>query len=117
MFFKKLKYLACILGIATALTGNVQAAAKYIYIDDMSKVQFQLLSNNEVYFRNLHAFDASVTGCCYAFRLDLNSEYGKNAWSTILMKMASKEKLYLHVSESNPPTSGNPAVIDHLGIW
>ena len=93
------------------------AAQTYVYVDDMSKLDYQLLGDGNVYFRNLNVFNSQVTGCCYAFYLDTKTEYGKSAWSVILMKMAAGGDLYLHVSESNPPTSGNPALVDHLGNW
>lgn len=92
-------------------------APAYVYVNDMSKIDYQLVGNGWVYFRNLNSFDTQFTGCCYAFYLDTTTEYGKSAWSVILMKMASAAPLYLHVTESNPPTSGNPAYVDHLGNW
>jgi methylthioribose-1-phosphate isomerase len=93
------------------------AAGTYVHINDMSQVQYQLTSDGNVYFRNLNQFNNQVTGCCYAFVLNTTTNYGKSAWSVILMKMASKASLSMYVSETNPPTSGNPAVIDHIGNW
>ncbi len=89
----------------------------YVHVSDMSKVHYQLYSNGFVYFRNLNDFNSNVTGCCYAFGLDTTTPYGKSAWSTILMKMASKSSLSLYVSDATPPTSGAPATVDHLGNW
>jgi len=93
------------------------AGGAYVHITDMSQVQYMLTGDGKVYFRNLNQFSSQVTGCCYAFVLDTTTGYGKSAWSVILMKMASKSSLSMYVSETNPPASGNPAVIDHIGNW
>ncbi len=93
------------------------AEAGYIHVTDMSQVHYQLVGDGKVYFRNLNVFNNTVTGCCYAFVLDTTTPYGKSAWSVILMKMASKLPLFLYVTDYNPPTHGNPAVVDHLGNW
>lgn len=93
------------------------AGATYINVTDASQLKYQMASNGKVFFRNLHAFKETVTGCCYAFVLDITTDFGKALWSTILMKMATKESIYLRVSESNPPTSGDPASITHAGNW
>ncbi|WP_141229373.1 hypothetical protein [Cellvibrio mixtus] len=93
------------------------ADGTYVYVEDMSRLHYQLTSDGNVYFRNLNQFNNQVTGCCYAFVLDTTTPYGKSAWSVILMKVASKGSLSMYVSEANPPTSGNPATIDHLGNW
>lgn len=89
----------------------------YIHVTDMSQVDYQVVSGGKVYFRNLNLFKENVTGCCYAFYLDTTTDFGKIAWSTILTKMTTKSDLYLYVSEMNPPTSGNPAQVTHLGNW
>ena len=96
--------------------------AGYVYINDMSKVHYQLVSSGRVYFRNLNEFQRvggsePVTGCCYAFYLDTTTEFGKSAWSTIMLKMASGGDLYMYLTETNPPTHGNPAEVNHLGNW
>lgn len=93
------------------------AAGTYVHINDMSQVQYQLSGDGKVYFRNLNQFNSQVTGCCYAFVLDTTTGFGKSAWSVILMKIASKGSLSMYVSEANPPTHDNPAIIDHLGSW
>jgi len=93
------------------------AGAGYIHVSDMSKVDYQLVGDGKVYFRNLNEFNSAATGCCYAFALDTTTPYGKSAWSVILMKMASQKPLSLYVQNYTPPTSGNPAMIDHLGNW
>mgnify|MGYP001544293241 CR=1 FL=1 len=114
------KLMLTILLIATSSYGFCDGG--YVHVDDMSKLDYQLVSSGQVYFRNLNEFKRiggtePVTGCCYAFYLDTTTEFGKSAWSTILMKMASGGDLYMYVTETNPPTSGSPAKIDHLGNW
>ncbi|MCC2521156.1 hypothetical protein [Vibrio coralliilyticus] len=102
---------------AVLFSSFVKAAPVYVHVSDMSKIKYQLVGDGRVYFRNLNEFNSSVTGCCYAFYLDITTDYGKSAWSTMLMKMASQKNLYLYVSESNPPTSGAPAEVTHIGNW
>lgn len=92
-------------------------AGTYVHVDDMSKIEYQLTADGKVYFRNLNSFNPAVTGCCYAFYLDTTTDFGKSAWSTILMKMASKQDLYMYVDREDPPTSGAPVQIDHIGNW
>ncbi len=99
------------------LSTSAYCDAGYVYVSDMSKVDYQVVSGGKVYFRNLNSFDDSVTGCCYAFYLDTTTDFGKIAWSTILTKMTTQSDLYLYVSEKNPPKSGNPAQVEHLGNW
>jgi hypothetical protein len=105
--------------LVTQLTAApfASAAGKYVYIDDVSKLKYQMGSDGSVWFRNLNEFDGSVTGCCYAFYLNTTTPYGRSAWALILSKMALATGLYVYVSETNPPTSGNPASIDQVGNW
>lgn len=102
---------------ATVAPGMVGAAPVYVHVTDMSQLSYQMTNDGLVYFRNLNAFNPQVTGCCYAFALDTTTPFGKSAWATMLMKMASKGSLYIRVSESNPPTSGAPASVDQVGNW
>lgn len=102
---------------ATFAPGMAGAAAVYVHVTDMSQLSYQMTADGVVYLRNLNAFNAEVTGCCYAFMLDTTTPFGKSAWATMLMKMASKGSLYIRVSESNPPTSGAPASVDQVGNW
>ncbi len=99
------------------LSNTAYSEGTYVYVTDMSRIKYQIVSDGRVYFRNLNEFNGSVTGCCYAFYLDLTSIFGKTTWSTILFKMATKGDMYLWVNESNPPTHGNPAAISHTGNW
>ena len=111
--FKQLVLLACL-----TLSGTYSNAEPgYIHVPDMSKVHYQLVSDGVVFFRNLHEFHAGATGCCYAFKLDTTTPFGKSAWSVILMKMAGQLPLSIYVTDYNPPTSGSPAIVDHLGNW
>lgn len=114
----ELRLTAIVLLVATMLTTqSAKADPAYVYVPNMSQLQYQMTSDGVVYFRNLNSFNASVTGCCYAFKLDTTTPFGKSAWSTILMKMAMGASLYLRVTEANPPTSGNPASIEQVGNW
>ena len=96
---------------------SANSAPAYVYVNDMSLLSYQLVADGNVFFRNLNTFNPSVTGCCYAFVLNKSTPAGKSQWATILMKMATKQPLNLYVTESNPPTSGAPAIVDHLGNW
>ncbi|ABE55217.1 hypothetical protein Sden_1934 [Shewanella denitrificans OS217] len=109
----KLSVVVCL----SLYISHAYAGPGYIHVSDMSQVHYQLVGDGNVYFRNLNTFNNTATGCCYAFILDTTTPYGKSAWSVILMKMATKAPLSLYVSDYNPPTSGNPATIDHLGNW
>ncbi|NRF28945.1 hypothetical protein [Vibrio coralliilyticus] len=113
------KLFSCLLTSTLLCSATVFAAPVYVHVSDMSKIKYQVVSDKggRVFFRNLNEFNSSVTGCCYAFYLDITTDYGKSAWSTMLMKMASQKNLYLYVSESNPPTSGAPAEVTHIGNW
>jgi len=103
--------LIALFGIFISTTAHSAGEATYVHVSDMSLIHYQLTGDGKVYFRNLNSFNNAVTGCCYAFYLDTTTPYGKSAWSTILAKMATKQNLYLYVTESNPPTSGAPAQI------
>lgn len=95
----------------------VHAAPGYIHVSDMSKVAYQLTADGKVYFRNLNVFNGEATGCCYAFFLDTTTPFGKSAWSVILMKMASKSSLFIHVTNLKPATHGDPGEVDQVGDW
>ncbi|MES1190000.1 MAG: hypothetical protein ABUS47_02850 [Steroidobacter sp.] len=111
------KELALMMLIATGLfASNANAAPLYIYVPDMSQLQYQMTADGRVYFRNLNAYNNTVTGCCYAFYLDTTTPYGKSAWSLMMMKMATGAGLHLYVSNANP-TDSNPATIDQVGNW
>jgi hypothetical protein len=112
-----LAIFASIIAIQLLASPWANAAGKYVYIDDVSRLKYQMSADGVVYLRNLSDFDSSVTGCCYAFSLDTTTGYGKSLWALILMKMASASSLYVYVTESNPPTSGNPASFAQAGNW
>jgi hypothetical protein len=117
MKFNAVKVLVVLLGLF--IFSDSYSDAVYIYIDDMSKVKYQLVGDGKVYFRNLNEFRSplEVTGCCYAFYLDTTTDFGRSAWSLMLAKMAMAKPLNVYVTNHNPPTSGNAARIDHLGNW
>ena len=92
------------------------AESATIYVDDMSKLKWQMTNDGNVYFRNLNTFNSEVSGCCYAFVLDTTTAYGKSAWTTILLKIASSSPLFLYATTSNP-TDSNPATIRSIGNW
>ena len=118
MKIRKLALLASCWGLAQSGLSNVaHAAGGYIYVSDVSTLQYQLLADGIVYFRNLNQYNSAVTGCCYAFSLDTTSPYGKSAWGLIMMKMATAGGLYFHVAETNPPANGNPAQVQQVGNW
>ena len=117
MISKKV-FTVCIFLFCMGIFSNAAfSAGMYIHVPDMSKIKYQLTSDGHVYFRNLNEFNNQVTGCCYAFYLDTSTTFGKSAWSTILMKMASKKDLYMYVQKNDPPTSGDPVPINHIGNW
>lgn len=89
----------------------------YIHVYGASKIQYQLTSSNKVYFRNLNQFNEKATGCCYAFYLDLNTEFGKNSWALFLMLKAQMKPLSMYVKNFTPPTHGGAELIDHVGQW
>lgn len=98
-------------------SSSVMAAPGFISMSDVSKLKYQLAPDGKIYFRNLNEFNPEATGCCYAYYLDVNDEFGKAAWSTVLMKMATKTGLSIRVSELKPPASGSPAKVDYMGNW
>ena len=114
---RKMIFLMSLLLSQLGVTSLAHAAGKYVLLDDVGRLKYQMGSDGVVWFRNLNEFDATVTGCCYAFYLDTTTGNGKSLWALVLMKMASNGSLYLHVSDTSPPTSGNPAVIDQAGNW
>ncbi|CAH7176585.1 conserved exported hypothetical protein [Vibrio chagasii] len=111
------KFLITLLFLSSVFTSFANAEPVYIHVNDMSLVKYQATKDNKIYFRNLSQFNSDVTGCCYAFYLDISTDFGKAAWSTMLMKMASKQDLYLYVTESRPPRQGAPAQIIQIGNW
>ena len=118
MRIKRLALLSLCWALAQLSLSNVaHAAGGYVYITDVSTLQYQMGADGAVYFRNLNQYNGSVTGCCYAFALDTTTPYGKSAWALILLKMATAGGLYVYVSETNPPTSGNSALVQQVGNW
>jgi hypothetical protein len=110
--------IVTLLTISTILFSNAaHSEGAYVYVDDMSKLSYQMLKPGIVYFRNLNSFNKDVTGCCYAFYLDINSNYGNGAWAVIQAQMLIKGPLYLHVTKKDPPAFGDPAIVDHFGMW
>jgi len=117
MNMKRTRYAFLSLSLFVFSVSVAAAAPAYVYVPDMSQLRYQMQADGVVYFRNLDAFNNTVTGCCYAFKLDTTTPYGRSAWSTILMKVAMGAGLYLRVTDANPPTSGNPASIEQIGNW
>ena len=118
MKFRKLAILSLSWALAQFSLSNIaHAAGGYVYISDVSTLQYQMGADGIVYLRNLNQYNGAVTGCCYAFYLDTTSPYGKSAWALIMMKMATAGGLYVYVAETNPPTSGSPAQVQQVGNW
>ena len=111
-------FLITFLFLSGFFTSFANAEAVYVHVKDMSLISYQQVKDDDrIYFRNLNQFNPDVSGCCYAFYLDVSTDFGKAAWSTMLMKMASRQDLYLYVTESRPSTSGAPAEIVQVGNW
>jgi hypothetical protein len=101
-------FLAIIVLVAPALTH----AYGWVYIADVSKVQYQLSPDGRLYFRNLNAFNSAVLGCCYNYWIDTNGVHGKNIYALFLSKQATGKGLILGV-----PDAGATGPIDYAGEW
>jgi hypothetical protein len=112
-----MKKFVALLGFLVVTSMSAFVASGYVHIANVSELQYQIYDGGTVYFRNLNKFDSGVTGCCYAFALDTSTEGGKSMWSTILLKMATGGDIYFYLTERNPPTSGSPAYVHHIGNW
>jgi hypothetical protein len=98
-----------------ALSSTAHATSTYIRVTDVSQLKYLMESSGIVYFRNLNTFDNTVTGCCYAFFLDTTTAYGKSSWALIMEKMATGGGLWFYVSNTTPPTSGSPVLVEQVG--
>ena len=88
-------------------------ATEWIYVNDASKLLWQMNSAGTVWFRNLDKFNENQSGCCYAYKMDTTTAGGKSLWSTILAKMASKESITLGFPQIG--TNASPQSLSAIG--
>ncbi|TQV87276.1 hypothetical protein [Aliikangiella coralliicola] len=103
-----------VLAILMILSFKVQAI-EWVYVSDMSKLKWQLVSSGEVYFRNLNEFNSAQGGCCYSYKLDTTTPAGKAMWSTILAKMAARAPLNLGFPQVG--SANNVQTLYAVGIY
>ena len=107
---KALLYMA---SLALMASSGAHAATYFVYISDMSALQWQMDQNGVVYLRNLSSFDAATLGCCYNYSLDTSTTAGKSLWSAMLTKMALAQPMYLGLN--NGAAVAGP--VSYVGIW
>ncbi len=79
---------------------NFAVAEDYVTISHMDQLEWQILPNGAVYFRNLNVFNPAFIGCCYSYWIDTTTPGGKALWAVMLMKMATSERLTLSINSA-----------------
>ncbi len=102
-----------IIAVVTQLLvlGKVHAS-DWITIPDMSQLSYQV-TDNKVWLRNVNQFDGTWLGCCTAYYIDLSTDSGKATWSTMLTKIATKDKYNIGVIDKTQ--TGSPVTFS--GEW
>jgi hypothetical protein len=81
---------------------SLDARADYWFrVSDASQIQY-LVTNPQIYLRNLNTFDASVQGTApwtdYNYWIDVSTDGGKACWATLLAKMEAKEPIWIYIT-------------------
>lgn len=87
-------------------------ASDFLHIDDASQIKWQITANNEVYLRNLSAFDSSYLGCCYNYWFDASTEAGKSFLSALLAKAAAGTSIDIGVVDKTIASQ-----VNYVGDW
>ena len=88
-------------------------ATEWVYVNDASRLLWQMNTAGTVWFRNIKEFKGTHTGCCYAYKVDTTTPGGKVVWSTLLAKMAAKEPITLGFPKIG--TNESPQALSAIG--
>ncbi len=102
-----------ILTVLMLFTLQAHAGRVWVEIDDASKLLWQISADGSMWFRNLDEFDPNQGGCCYAYRLDLNSPVGRAFFSVILAKIEGHQRITLGFPDIG--SNSNIQTMDYLG--
>jgi len=104
----------CAALLATALLAipGVSQAYAWVWVANVSQLQYQTNPDGRVYLRNLNQFNASAAGCCYNYYFDTNTAEGKAIFALFLAKAAQGAGLQIGV-----PNGFAPGVITNVGEW
>jgi hypothetical protein len=107
---KPLLYLASVALMASAAA---HAATDYVFIPDMSTLQWQINPAGVVFLRNLSSYDSRFLGCCYNYSVDPNTAQGKIIWAAMLTRMSLNQPMYLAFDTG----AASPGPVSYAGIW
>jgi hypothetical protein len=88
---------------------SLDARADYWFkVNDASQIQY-MVGSPQIYLRNLNAFDSTVLGCCYNYRIDVSTDAGKAAWATLLAKMQTQQPIWIYIASQTVAGSATVA--------
>ena len=106
--------LLWILVIGTTLSFQSHAD-HWIRVTDASQIQYLTDGGTKIYLRNLNSFDDTVLGCCFNYWIDVSTDAGKAAWSTILSKMEVHEHIWLYLVGTSSQTVASIVIVGDFG--
>ena len=101
-----------LLVLAVLVFAPTAQASDFLRIDDASQIKWQITSNNEVYLRNLDAFDSSYLGCCYNYWFDASTGAGQSFLAALLAKAAAGTSINIGVVDKTIASQ-----VNYVGDW
>jgi hypothetical protein len=114
-----MEMLQKIVALSVLLLGTTfspQSRADYWFkVNDASLIQFLNDGGTRIYLRNLDSFDSTVLGCCFNYWIDLSTDAGKAAWTTILERRRQHEEIWLYLVGTSSRTVPSLVIIGDFG--
>ena len=107
---KPLLYLAASMLMAS---GAAHADTAFVYVPDMSTLQWQIDSKGVVFLRNLNTYNSAFLGCCYNYSVDTTTVAGKSIWAAMLTRISLAQPMYLGFDNG----ATVPGPVSYAGIW
>ncbi len=98
--------------IPVLLLGPAAQASDFLRVEDASQIKWQITSQNRVYLRNLHTFDATYLACCYNYWFDASTGAGKSFLSVLLAKAAAGQPIDIGVIDKTIVSE-----VNYVGDW
>lgn len=75
-------------------------ASHWFKVSNAADLQWLIDQSGKVYLRNLKSFDSTVMDCCYNYWIDLSTPAGKGMWSSLQLKIATSESVWISVDNT-----------------
>lgn len=83
-----------------------EAALTKLHVPDAGIIEFMIDNSNRVYLRNLNAIDGTWQGCCFAYWIDLSTDFGKSQLSNFLSAKFTRGPIDIWVEKNGGAVVG-----------